>query len=110
MTIRWIKGVPRLQENSLIIRVALPEDMDQIWSLLHAAQISWNDNHIAAQLSQLYVLIQKEKMLGVLWGPNPGSHRPEWIIIHPMYPEKPFQDVMREGWFRISHHDGDHHI
>lgn len=73
-------------------------DIEAIWSLLHAAQIPWNNEQITGQLSHLYVLIHKKKMLGVLWGSNHGSRQPEWIAIHPLYPEKPFRDVMREGW------------
>jgi hypothetical protein len=97
------KGVTPLDENGLILREALMDDIAAIWSLLHAAQIPWSDGQIAGQLSQLYVLIHNKKMLGVLWGLNHEARQPEWIVIHPMYPEKPFQDMMREGWRCLSY-------
>lgn len=74
-----------------------------IWDLLHANCRNWNNQQIENNLTQLFVLMKAQKLLGVLHGEfKPGTGTIFWVEIHPLYPEKMLQDFMIQGLRRIQ--------
>lgn len=86
----------------LVIRPARMDEVEEIWDLLHANMIAWTDERIGATLSKLWVMVLNSKILGVLKGNfEAGEIFIERVVIHPLYPEKQFQEAMIKGFYTI---------
>lgn len=87
-----------LTDRCLIIRPAREDDVDQIWSLLHANCRAWPAQQIMQHLDGFVVLAKNRKILGVLYGSlNPENMRIDWVEVHPYYPEKPLRELIIRG-------------
>jgi len=91
-----------MQYSGLIFRPAIDKEINKIWDLLHAESIPWNESKINKHLPQLYVLLENEKILGILFGSHSDKQIIRWVAIHPFYPEKSLKDLMIEGFYSLT--------
>lgn len=86
----------------LVIRPARMNDVKEIWDLLHANVVTWDDVRIIEELPKLRVMLRDSKMLGVLNGNfEAGAIKIEWVAIHSLYPEKQLREAMIKGMCAI---------
>jgi hypothetical protein len=80
---------------NLAVRPARLDDNKEIWDILHSDSRAWSMERIAANLSRLWVLTRNGRIIGVLCeSPLTGSSVPDWVAIHPFYPEKSLRELM----------------
>ncbi len=96
-----------METGNLCIRKAQSPDVDDIFWLLHSESFAWNTGQIAANLNDLYVMLCKDKLIGVACFKSTDV-RAEfcWAAIHPMYPEKAmsvlFSQTFQQGLFFLG--------
>lgn len=82
--------------ESIVIRRANPDDIRQIWRILHAEVITWDNERILNNLHDLLVLVRQDQVLGVLYG-HLDQKEICWVAIHPYYPEKSLQEMLADA-------------
>lgn len=81
-------------EESIILRRANCSDCDAIWRLLHSDGQGWNSQRIEAEIMNIYVLTNGTRLLGLLHKGGGKEQTQKLVVIHPMYPEKPFKEIL----------------
>jgi hypothetical protein len=85
----------RNPDVNLAVRPARAGDAKDIWDILHSDSRPWNMERIVANLSRLWVLTKNDRIIGVLCEPShTGSNAPDWVAVHPFFPEKPLRELM----------------
>jgi hypothetical protein len=94
------RGEPMNRQNrnntaNLTVRPAQRGDVKQIWDILHSESRTWSLEQIVENLFRLWVLTKNERIIGVFCESlHTGQRKPDWVAIHPLYPEQPLNKLM----------------
>ena len=75
--------------DEITIRQAVCADAEEIWELLRIEKELWSIEKILVNIENFFVIIKKKSIISILHGTfNPGMEKINWVVVHPMYPEK----------------------